>query len=378
MRSLLVLLFLLAFASPLFSFLHPSRLQAISIKRRNEFTGVINTRNPSPSHPTIIQCNRQCFHNKISKTIVHSSIVLKSSERFNDDEKSNDDYDEGYENSAEESNINTMSVLYKITSCTYMAQIVMALLKSGPSLMFANAIGGPALAFLLTWILSLRDSFETDLLGSAKMMNGTLMIYSCICLVLVSIMPQLNKPFGVLFFTSAISTLIIAAKGYSNDLAFIKSTKDILPRIHKANFYAVPKDLPNKLYAICMLAVILLKTNTILGNAAPRGFLARKISSIAKLTNTVLGNAAPRGFLAWKVSSIAKLSILGGTLVTLRDAANQKLLGRGRFRMVNIFVGLFFVPIAVMKLKTTSIYNSLLGSLLLASTFACFRNALFA
>ena len=230
----------------------------------------------------------------------------------------------------EEGNIGILSFGYGSLSVAYVTQVIMALNKSGPTLTFYSAIGGPALAGALSLILSREKRSNSNDNVSSKLMNGTLMIYSCLCLILVGLAPQLDKPFGKLYFISALFTFLVNAKGYSRGYpmsGFVEETKRILPRIHEANVYARPRDLPNFVYLVGMVTVILLKADIILP------FLADPSSY-------------PLRVMAFKVSSLAKLSVLGGSLVTLRDAANQKLLGQGRFKCLNLFVSYIFGSLA--------------------------------
>ena len=256
---------------------------------------------------------------------------------------------------------------YKGLALAYLAQVAMALNKSGPTLFCANIIGGPALAGAISWILS-SGKLATIRGGhtSFKLMNGTLILYSITCLTLVALVPQLNKPFGLLYMLTGAFTFLINAKGYTSySNSIVEETKKILPRIHSANLYAWPKDVPNVLYMICMVTVIVLKTQLLL-----------------QLSTYVSTLKSSRLLIASNVSMLAKLTVLGGSLVTLRDAANEKILGNAQFRKLNLFVSYVFGTMAALKLSQVLVAPqvSIPGSagcvLLVLSTFSCLKNAL--
>ena len=264
-------------------------------------------------------------------------------------------------------NAHWLSIGYKGIALAYLAQVVMALNKSGPTLFCANIIGGPALAGAISWILS-SGKLATIRGGhtSFKLMNGTLILYSITCLTLVALVPQLNKPFGLLYMLTGAFTFLINAKGYTSySNSIVEETKKILPRIHSANLYAWPKDVPNVLYMICMVTVIVLKTQVLL-----------------QLSTYVSTLKSSRLLIASNVSMLAKLTVLGGSLVTLRDAANEKILGNAQFRKLNLFVSYVFGTTAALKLSQVLVAPqvSIPGSagcvLLVLSTFSCLKNAL--
>lgn len=224
-----------------------------------------------------------------------------------------------------------ISIGYGSLALAYITQIGMAMNKSA-GLYLHSAIGGPVMAAVLSLILvcgGLNDS-KSD--ASSKLMNGSLMIYSSLCLVLVGLAPQLNTQFGQLYFASSLLTFMINAKGYSGDLSlkgFVSETKSLLARIHDANIYTYKnaRDVPNFFYLVGMLAVVLMKTDVVLPIIFdPFSF--------------------PKRVFAYKVSTLAKLCVVGGSLVTLRDATNQKILKQGRFRVLNISVAYVFGSLA--------------------------------
>jgi len=252
-----------------------------------------------------------------------------------------------------------LSLSYKVSSMTYVTQIIMAFLKSGFKPISANSIGSPVLAAYLTWNLSNKENIrEQDV--SSKIMNGVLIIYSSLCLSVTAIIPKFNDRLIQLYCITALSTFILSAKGYSRGLphtgikGIIQETKALMPRIRNANFYARPRNVSTVFYLICMATVILLKMEQMI---------------------PILLDPAMRSpmILAFKMSNLAKLSVLGGSLVTLRDAANEGLLGQTRFRILNIFASYVFgaytlgTSVSTMKL-----------AILMISALSCLGNSIFA
>ena len=300
------------------------------------------------------------FNSQLSQSIKrdHKIMIMKAVSHTD----SND-----FKSPEKRGNAHWLSIGYKGLGLAYLAQVVMALNESGPTLFCANIIGGPALAGAISWILS-SGKLETIRGGhtSLKLMNGTLILYSITCLTLVALVPQLNKAFGLLYMLTGAFTFLINAKGYTSySNSIVEETKKILPRIHSANLYAWPKDVPNVLYMVCMVTVIVLKTQVLL-----------------QLSTYVSALKSSRLLIASNVSMLAKLTVLGGSLVTLRDAANEKILGNAQFRKLNLFVSYVFGTMAALKLSQVLVAPqvSVPGSagcvLLVLSTFSCLKNAL--
>ena len=218
------------------------------------------------------------------------------------------------------------SFAYKGLSLAYAVQVIMTLNRRGPTIPCFNVINGPCLAAAISLILSYHNS---DIDVPSKLMNGTLVLYSMVCLTLVYLVPQVNKPFGLLYMMTGLSAFFISSKGYCNQFpnfnCILKQTKRILPRIQQANM-SIPKDLNSLLYMVCMVNVILLK-----------GGIIAEVMKMSTFSYTIL---------AYKVGFMAKLTVLGGSLVTLRDGTNQKLLKQSRFRILNLFVSYVFGSMA--------------------------------
>lgn len=333
-------------------------------KEINSFTSSagLNRRTTSKrdAESTSGRTRNKVFNSQLSQSIKrdHKIMIMKAVSHTD----SND-----FKSPEKRGNAHWLSIGYKGLGLAYLAQVVMALNESGPTLFCANIIGGPALAGAISWILS-SGKLETIRGGhtSLKLMNGTLILYSITCLTLVALVPQLNKAFGLLYMLTGAFTFLINAKGYTSySNSIVEETKKILPRIHSANLYAWPKDVPNVLYMICMVTVIVLKTQVLL-----------------QLSTYVSALKSSRLLIASNVSMLAKLTVLGGSLVTLRDAANEKILGNAQFRKLNLFVSYVFGTMAALKLSQVLVAPqvSIPGSagcvLLVLSTFSCLKNAL--
>ena len=254
-----------------------------------------------------------------------------------------------------------LSLSYRMASIAYLTQILMAFRKSsGLNPLSTNSISGPLLASFLTYTLSKRESI-VDQDGTSKLMNGVLMIYTFVCLSVTGFLPKFQDIYTNLFIGTAIVTLLISIKGYSRTWprsgleGIIHETKRIMPRIHKANFYAIPKTPSTISYMVCMVAVIVLKSE--------------QIASI--VINPSYSVQSPM-WMALKINRLAELSVLGGSLVTLRDASNQDILGQSRFRTLNILACYVFGTYAVVS------NNALMLGLLVSSVISCLGNAIFA
>ncbi|GFH44229.1 hypothetical protein CTEN210_00703 [Chaetoceros tenuissimus] len=268
------------------------------------------------------------------------------------------------QSSSDISNENTgkkLSLSYKLASMAYFTQILMAFRqKSGLNLLSTNSMGGPLLASFLTYTLSKNESI-VDQDGTSKFMNGVLMIYTFVCLSVTGFLPKFQDIYTNLFIGTAIITLLPSIKGYSRTWpssgieGILNETKRIMPRIHKANFYTIPKTPSTISYMVCMVAVIVLKMEQIL--------------SIAM--NPSFSSQSPM-WMALKINRLAELSVLGGSLVTLRDASNEDILGQSRFRILNILACYVFGSYAV----ATS--NALMLGLLVSSVISCLGNVIFA
>jgi hypothetical protein len=304
--------------------------------RRTKGFSSSSLRKYRPSRSVQVQHKQQI--GEISNTLLHMSTPAN------------------YENGPQKRKVSLQAVGYGSLSLAYSAQIMMEFAKSGLSTLFHSAVGGPAVAGVLSMILCSGEigKHKNDI--SSKLMNGTLMIYSSLCMLLVSLAPQFQTAFGMLFSLSALFTFLINAKGF---LKGFEGINILLPRIHKANMYAIPRDLPNLFYYVAMISVILLKADAIIPLFAD--FYANGIF--------------PRT-IAHNVSIIAELSILGGSLVTLRDAANEKILGTGRFRWLNLIISYVFGFMAASTIsRGNSLFSTVKGFLLLVSASGCLRNS---
>ena len=223
---------------------------------------------------------------------------------------------------------------YGCVALAYFIQIFLSFKKNHwqPKISLSET-GAPGIACAISFILSASkikyDRGKDDV--PSFLMNGTLMIYSSLCMLQFSLAAQqITTSFTKFFLGTAIFSFLLNAKEYSSIYkeGFIRGNEHLIPRIHKANLYALPKDLPNMIYFVGMLIVILLKVNLFI-----------PILSASRNAGISL---ASRGSIVSKVSSLANLSILGGSLVTIRDAANQKYLSQKRFLVLNFFINLLF------------------------------------
>lgn len=254
-----------------------------------------------------------------------------------------------------------LSLSYKTVSMAYFTQILMAFRKSsGLNPLSTNSIGGPLLASFLTYTLSQNENI-VDQDGTSKLMNGVLMIYTFVCLSVTGFLPKFQDLYSNLFIGTAIITLLTSMKGYSRTWpksgmeGILHETKRIMSRIHKANFYAIPKTPSTISYMVCMVAVIVLK-----------------MEQIISITTIISCGLQSPLRMALKINRLAELSVLGGSLVTLRDASNEDILGQSRFRILNLLACCVFGTYAV----ATS--NALMLVLLVMSTISCLWNAIFA
>jgi len=220
------------------------------------------------------------------------------------------------------------SIGYGCVTLAYFIQIFLSFWQPTISL---SETGAPGLACAISFILRVSkikyDRGKDDV--PSFLMNGTLMIYSSLCMLQFSLAAQqITTSFAKFFLGTAIVSFLLNAKEYSSIYkeGFIRGNGHLIPRIHKANLYALPKDVPNMIYFVGMLIVILLKVNLF-------------IPILAASPNAGI-SLASRGSIVSKVSSLANLSILGGSLVTIRDAANQKYLSQKRFLVLNFFISL--------------------------------------
>jgi hypothetical protein len=197
-----------------------------------------------------------------------------------------------------------LTKLYRGVSMLHFGQIVMAVKKSGLSLGCLNVIGGPLMAFGVTFLLGNACDKQHLAMDTSKRLNGVLVLYATLALCLVALVPQLHNPFGMLWFISASSTLFVAVKGYfsglkaDSDKTFFPETLRLFSDASRTTLAVPPNGITfGDFFSLWTVAI-------------------RKASLVWGILQVLLSVGLEKSQIAPKLSQLAKLTLLGGSLVT--------------------------------------------------------------
>lgn len=221
---------------------------------------------------------------------------------------------------------------YRVFSAAYLLQILLAIRKTGGvTLAVANVAGGPLLASGLVYLLATMDNasqqnqFSRD---TTLRLNGLIALYSSLGLV-VGLVPQCHSFSWWLYFGTSFSVLSLSVLGYIQGVdpavqGQTVSTETLrLTKEAQHTTFAMPQNVASFGYS-CALAVI----------ASCKGLLCLEIFNRLLLPSSSSSSIAIA--IAANVSRFAKLTVLGGTIVILKDAAHRGRLDAKTFRVLNL------------------------------------------
>jgi hypothetical protein len=221
---------------------------------------------------------------------------------------------------------------YGVCSAAHLLQIGLAIRRGGVTVAVANSAGGPLLASGLTYLLATAAAHNRFSRDTIKRLNGLMVLYSFLGLILVGLVPQFRSFFGWLWFGTSLSSLWISVLGYVRGVreqgnTFSTETLRLTTEAQKTTF-AKPHNLASLAYS-CALAVI----------AARKGLLGLEIFNLALSSSSSIT-------IAIKMSRLAKLTILGGTTVILKDGAHRGRTHSATFCFLNLLSSITFASTA--------------------------------
>jgi hypothetical protein len=192
--------------------------------------------------------------------------------------------------------------LYRGVSMLYLGQVIMAFKKSSLTLGCLNVVGGPLMASGVTFLLGSASEKQYLALDTFKRLNGLLVLYATICLGIVALVPQLHQTFGLLFFISGTTTLLVGVKGYFAGLSadgnksFASETSRLFDGASRVTLAFPPKITVGEFISLWCVAT-------------------RKLRLAVGVIQVILSAGLVKSQIAPKISQLAKLTILGGSLV---------------------------------------------------------------
>lgn len=193
--------------------------------------------------------------------------------------------------------------LYRGVSMLYLGQVIMAVKKSGLTLGCLNVVGGPLMAAGITFLLGIASEKQCLALDTFKRLNGLLFLYATLCLVIVALVPQLHQAFGLLYFISGTSTLLVGIKGYlaglpaDGDKQFLSETSRLFAGASRVTLALPPKITFGEFIALWCIAT-------------------RKFILAGGVARVIFSTGLGKHQVVPKISELAKLTILGGSLVS--------------------------------------------------------------
>lgn len=235
---------------------------------------------------------------------------------------------------------------YRTVAAAYLFQVLLALGHHGPTLAFANVVGGPWMAcgsahLLSTHMATLHSDNHRLSNDTFKKLNGLFFLYSAI---------ELGRLGSCLWFTTNASACLLVSWGFVQGFlfssgsekksSFWSETKCLLTGAQRTTL-ALPKNLASFGYS-CALAVIAVWKSYLCWEALPQ--LATVIMEM-KGTYSPYSPYSPLRIFSDALATtrcitglrvLAKLTMLGGTLVILKDAAQRGLLNSRSFWFLNL------------------------------------------
>ena len=214
-----------------------------------------------------------------------------------------------------------LSTLYRGISMLHFGQIVMAFKKSGLTLRCLTLIGGPILAAGILGILGNAAEKQSLASDTFKRLNASMVVYSLMALGLVALRPQLNNPFGMLWFVASSGTFFVASKGYVAGVRAEAADHDdknyflITWRLLKDTVHAslrIPLDITAAAYFYSVVTVTF-----------------RNLDLLRTILRILVSPEFSNNEITPNLSRLSKLALLGGSLWTITSmqdepARNQK------------------------------------------------------
>lgn len=222
--------------------------------------------------------------------------------------------------------------IYRGVSMLYVGQILMSFKKSGFTLACFNVIGGPLVAAGLMLLLGNAAKNQNLEYDTFKRLNGLMVLYSTLALMLVALVPQLHSPFGLLWLVTATSSLWVTVKGYFAGLKadknkiFFPETQRLLNDAAKVSIAIPPKGI-SYIDFFLLWTVAIKKTTLVLG------ILQILLSTVGPMKFKII----PR-----LLSHLMKLTILGGSLVTETSIEDDSSIRHSVAGPVNMLVSYVF------------------------------------